>query len=258
MKNQPVRFAVNELPNPRWARGPVLLRLASTANVKPLIERLQDTGIIPAWSVESSWDTVAFTLNITDPENEIARIEAVAALGDALVEHTRLHAIELVEWALLPARRRIRCGDTYGNNLDNFAAQAVRLSALQNLARPFFDRIHNKRWSILSDLRTFEAYHFALAVPEREIVRAIVSEYYHFPQNIRLRNVDVADLDTMALGLEAGDWIKTGPARVLPGIWRNNDGATESSLAAAAPGPLLAGTRGRTLALRNSELLFDR
>ena len=255
MKNRLARFEVNELPNPRWTRGPVLLRLASTAG--PLIERLRDTGITSAWTVESFWDTVAFTLNIADPEDERSRIEAVAALGDALTEYTRLHAVELIEWALLPARRRIRCGDTVADNLDDFSTQVARLSALQNLAGPFFERIHDGRWPILSDLRAFEAYHFALGVPEREIIRSIVAEYYHFPQNLRLRNTDVATLDAIALSLEVGGWIETGPATVSA-IWRKSDGATESNFAALAPGPLLAGRRGRTLALRASELLFDR
>jgi hypothetical protein len=220
---------------------------------------LRETDRLKSWLVESSWDTIAFTLETRDPADESSRIEAVAALGDALVEHTRLHAIELVEWALLPARRRLRRADTVADNLDDFAAQTTRLAVLQGLAAPFFARLHDGRWPLRSNLATFEAYHFCLGVPEREIIRAIVSDWRFFPQDIFLRTVDQATLDAIVGSLEATGWIETGPAKVTPNsLPYRAQGAIRSILSAFAPGPLLAGNQGRALKLRESELLFDR
>jgi len=260
MKNRIARLEVGELANPRWTRGPVLLQLAHTSAVAPLIAHLRETNRLKSWLVESSWDTIAFTLETRDPADEPSRLEAVAALGDALVEHTRLHAIGLVEWALLPARRRLRRADTVADNLDDFAAQTTRLAVLQGLAAPFFARFHDGRWPLRSNLATFEAYHFYLGVPEREIIRAIVNDWRFFPQDVFLRSVNQAALDTIVGSLEATGWIKTGPAKVTPKSlpYRAQGGATRSSLSAFAPGPLLAGNQGRALKLRESELLFDR
>jgi hypothetical protein len=108
-------------------------------------------------------------------------------------------------------------------------------------------------------LATFEAYHFCLGVPEREIIRAIVSDWRFFPQDIFLRTVDQATLDAIVGSLEATGWIETGPAKVTPNsLPYRAQGAIRSILSAFAPGPLLAGNQGRALKLRESELLFDR
>ena len=247
MPRKPARLKVGYIPDPLWSRGPVLLTLSDATSAKALIERVREESL-PGWTIESGREVVAFTLEIANPDDEPARIAATLALGDALVKYTLARPLRLAEWAVLPSRRVNRCSrDT--------AAAERRLSVLRSAATPIFDHIRAGLWPV-ADRGTFEAYHFALSVPQRAIIHGLINAHYNPPCSIYDESgLDLATLDALVQSLETAGWLKLSPpyASQAGPTWRK--GMIQSTYSADF-GPMLARPRGP--ALRSEELIFDR
>jgi len=247
MPRKPARLEVGYLPAPTWTRGPVLLTLRDIPSAKELTIRVREEAL-PDWEVESHGGVVAFHLALARPQDEPARIGAVLALGDALVKYTLARPLCLAEWALLPSRRVHRWSS-------DIAAQEQRLSALRTAAAPIFDHIRAGAWPV-ADRATFEAYHFALSVPQRKIIHELINAHYNPPCSIYDESgLDLATLDALVQSLETAGWLKlsTPYASQAGPTWRN--GMIQSTYSADF-GPMLARPRGP--ALRSEELIFDR
>jgi hypothetical protein len=214
---------------------------------KELVARVREEAL-PGWEIESAREVVAFALEIGNPDNEQARIKAVLALGDVLVKYTLARPVRLAEWALLPSRRANRW------SRDRATAE-IRLSVLRSAAAAIFDHIRTGAWPV-ADRVTFEAYHFALSVPQRAIIGPLINAHYNPPCSIYDESgLDLATLDALALSLETAGWLKlsTPYASQAGPTWRK--GMIQSTYSADF-GPMLARPRGP--ALRSEELLFDR
>ena len=249
----------------RWLRGPVGLSLRQVKFATDFLDRIAGEPL-SGWRIERDMSDgeVAFTLDIPDPQDETARIAAALALGDALVAHTRVNPLPLIEWALLPSRRahpyRTPLHDTSVNPVrSNLAICENRLGLLRAAGSPFFDRIRSGAWPVRSK-PAFEAYHFALSAPEREIISLLVGHGNYPPVQLHSMTMDITILDACALSLAAAGWLELGPTSANPGPkhWGGHQTEWWSNYQVTAPGPLLVTRAGYQFALQHSDLLFDR